>query len=167
MFIGCEKKLISISSSEVTPKDVLTTILEGTVGVINFMFEKEKSVLLVLTKESSDDMKVAKIPTVCEFREVFPEDVTSFPPKREMEFSISRISRTSPISVSVYRMAPLDMRELTDQLEELLIKNSICPSVSPWGAPMLLVKKKDGGMRLCIDYCQLNKVTMKNKPNQG
>jgi hypothetical protein len=67
VFIGCEEKLIIIPSSEATPKDVLTTILEGTVGMVNFLFEKEKSVLLVLTKESSDNLSVTQIPVVCEF----------------------------------------------------------------------------------------------------
>ncbi|XP_050876633.1 uncharacterized protein LOC127080349 [Lathyrus oleraceus] len=74
VFIGCEEKLIIIPSSEATPKDVLTTIWEGTIGMVNFLFEKEKSVLLVLTKKSSDNMSVTQIPIVCEFPEVFPED---------------------------------------------------------------------------------------------
>ena len=80
-----------------------------------------------------------------------------------MEFSIDLIPGTAPISVSPYRMAPLELRELKGQLEELMAKHFVRPSVSPWGAPVLLVKKKDGGMRLCIDYRQLNKVTIKNK----
>ncbi|XP_050878483.1 uncharacterized protein LOC127082290 [Lathyrus oleraceus] len=100
VFIGCEEKLISIPSSEATPKDVLTTIMEDTVGMVNFLFEKEKSVLLVLTKEPSDNLNVTQIPIVCEFPEVFPEDVTSLPPEREVEFSIDLIPGTAPISVS-------------------------------------------------------------------
>ncbi|MCH87014.1 retrotransposon protein [Trifolium medium] len=68
-----------------------------------------------------------------------------------------------PISVAPYRMSPVELKELKSQLEELLMKHFIRPSVSPWGAPVLLVKKKDGTMRLCIDYRQLNKVTIKNK----
>ncbi|XP_050902755.1 uncharacterized protein LOC127115201 [Lathyrus oleraceus] len=160
VFIGCEEKLIIIPSSEATPKDVLTTILEGTIGMINFLFEKEKSVLLVLTKESSDNLSVMQIPIVCEFLEVFPEDVTFLPPERGVEFSIDLIPGTTPISVSPYHMAPI---ELKNQLEELLTKHFIRPSVSPWEAPVLLVKKKDNSMRLCIDYLQLNKVTIKNK----
>ncbi|XP_050914925.1 uncharacterized protein LOC127129853 [Lathyrus oleraceus] len=163
VFIGCEEKLIIIPSSEATPKDVLTTILEGTVGMVNFLFENEKSVLLVLIKEPSDNPSVTQIPIVCEFPDVFLEDVTSLPSEREVEFSIDLIPGTAPISVSPYRIAPLELRELTNQLEELLTKHFIKPSVSPWGAPVLLVKKKDGSMRLCIDYHQLNKVTNKNK----
>ena len=108
VFIGCEEKLIIIPSREATPKDVLTTILEGTVGMVNFLFEKEKSVILVLTEESSNKLEVSQIPVVCEFYEVFPEDVTSLPPKREVKFSIDLIPGTAPISVFPYRMAPLE-----------------------------------------------------------
>ncbi|XP_050890869.1 uncharacterized protein LOC127096325 [Lathyrus oleraceus] len=137
VFIGCEEKLIIIVSSEATPKDVLTTILEGTVGMVNFLFEKEKSVLLVLTKESSDNLSVTQIPIVCEFLEVFPKDVTYLPPEREVEFSIDLIPGTAPISISPYCMAPLELRELKDQLEELLTKNFIRLSFLLWGAPVL------------------------------
>ncbi|XP_050896122.1 uncharacterized protein LOC127102837 [Lathyrus oleraceus] len=118
-------KLIIIPSSEATPKDVLTTILEGTVSMVNFLFEKEKSVLLVLTKECSGNLNVTQIPIVCEFPEVFPEDVTSLPPERKVEFSTDLIPRMAPISISPYCMAPLELRELKDQLEELLTKHFI------------------------------------------
>lgn len=79
-----------------------------------------------------------------------------------MEFFIDLISRTTPIFVAPYCMSPLELRESKDQLEELLSKNFIRPSVSSWRALVLLVKKKDDGMHLCIDYCQLNKITIKN-----
>ncbi|XP_050916466.1 uncharacterized protein LOC127131597 [Lathyrus oleraceus] len=131
VFIGCEDKLIIIPSNETTSRDILTIILEGTVGVVNFLFEKEKSVLLVLTKESSDNLSVTQIPIVCEFQEVFHEDVPYLPPKRKVEFSIDLIPRTAPISVSPHRTAPLKLRELKDQLEELLTKHFIRPNVSP------------------------------------
>ncbi|XP_050915829.1 uncharacterized protein LOC127130917 [Lathyrus oleraceus] len=111
--------------------------------MVNFLFENEKSVLLVLTKEPIDNLSVTQIPVVYEFPEVFPEDVSSLPPEREVEFSIDLILRTAPISFSPYRMVPLELRELKNQLEELLTKHFIRPSVSPWGAPVLLVKKKD------------------------
>ncbi|XP_050908752.1 uncharacterized protein LOC127122458 [Lathyrus oleraceus] len=125
VFIGCEEKLIIIPSSEAAPKDVLTTILEGMVGMVNSLFENEKSVLLVLTKESIDNMSVTQILVVCEFPEVFPEDVTSLPPERKVGFSIDLIPGTAPISVSLYRMAPLELRELKNQFEELLTKHFI------------------------------------------
>ncbi|RDX95970.1 hypothetical protein CR513_21428, partial [Mucuna pruriens] len=82
---------------------------------------------------------------------------------REIEFSIDLAPGTGPISAAPYRMSPLELAELKKQLEDLLEKKFVRPSVSPWGAPVLLVKKKDGSMRLCIDYRQLNKVTIKNK----
>lgn len=125
MFIEREEKLIIIPYSEATLKDVLTTILEGTIGMVNLLFQKEKYVLLVLTKESSNNLKVAEIPIVCEFPEVFPEDVTSLPLEREMKFSIDLIPRTTPIFVSLYHMAPFELRELKNQLEELLTKHFI------------------------------------------
>ncbi|XP_050899998.1 uncharacterized protein LOC127106734 [Lathyrus oleraceus] len=120
VFIGCEEKLIIIPSSETTPIDVLTTILEGTVDMVNFLFEKEKLVLLVFTKGSRDNLKVTLSPIICEFPKVFPKDVTSHPPEREVEFSINMIPVTAPIFVSPYRMSPLKLRELKNQLEELL-----------------------------------------------
>ncbi|XP_050916531.1 uncharacterized protein LOC127131661 [Lathyrus oleraceus] len=125
VFIGYEENLIIIPSSEANPKDVLTTILEGTVGMVNFLFENEKSILLVLTKESSDNLSVTQIPVVCEFPKVFPEDVTSLPPEREVESSMDLIPGTTLISVSPYRMAPLELRELKNQLKELLTKHFI------------------------------------------
>ena len=82
----------------------------------------------------------------------FPDDIAGFHPEREMEFTIDLIPGTEPISIPPYRMAPVELRELKAQLEELLSKEFIRPSISPWGAPVLFVKKKDGSLRLCIDY---------------
>ncbi|KAH9658001.1 hypothetical protein KPL70_023315 [Citrus sinensis] len=103
------------------------------------------------------------IPIVREFIDVFPEDLPGLPPDREVEFTIELVPGTTPISKAPYRMAPIELKELKVQLQELLDKGFIRPSVSPWGAPVLFVKKKDGSMRLCIDYRQLNMVTVKNK----
>ena len=69
----------------------------------------------------------------------------------------------APISKAPYRMAPAELVELKKQLQELLDKGLIQPSVSPWGAPVLVVRKKDGSLRFCIDYRELNRVTVKNK----
>ena len=83
----------------------------------------------------------------------FPDDIAGFPPEREVEFTIDLIPGTEPISIPPYRMAPSELRELKAHLEELLSKEFIRPSISPWGAPVLFVKKKkDGSLRLCIDY---------------
>src|SRR5262249_38028824 len=82
---------------------------------------------------------------------------------REIEFNIELLPGTNPISITPYRMAPIELKELKVQLQDLLDKGFIRPSSSPWGAPVLFVKKKDGSLRLCIDYRQLNRVTVKNK----
>ncbi|XP_073016635.1 uncharacterized protein [Primulina eburnea] len=106
---------------------------------------------------------VADVPFVRDFLDVFPEDVSGMPPEREVEFSIELMPGTAPISKAPYRLAPTEMAELKKQIQELLDKEFIRPSFSPWGAPILFVKKKDGTMRLCIDYRELNRVTVKNK----
>ena len=98
-----------------------------------------------------------------EFPEVFPEDISGLPLEREVEFAIEIIPGAGSVSKAPYRMAPNEMIELKKQIEELLEKGFIRPSVSPWGAPVLFVRKKDGSLRLCIDYRELNKVTVKNK----
>nr|GEY90965.1 putative reverse transcriptase domain, aspartic peptidase domain protein [Tanacetum cinerariifolium] len=101
-------------------------------------------------------------PIVFEFPDVFPDELPGIPPVREVEFNIELIPGSEPISKAPYRMAPIELKELKDQLQELLERGFIRPSVSPWGAPVLFVKKKDGSMRLCIDYRKLNKITIRN-----
>nr|GEY61618.1 hypothetical protein [Tanacetum cinerariifolium] len=93
---------------------------------------------------------------VRDFSDVFPEELPGIPPEREVEFGIELVSSTQRISKATYRMAPIKLMELREQLQELLDLGFIRPSVSPWGAPSLFVKKKDGSMRLCIDYHELN-----------
>nr|GFD54602.1 putative reverse transcriptase domain, aspartic peptidase domain protein [Tanacetum cinerariifolium] len=92
--------------------------------------------------------------------DVFPDELPGIPPVREVEFNIKLIPGSEPISKAPYRMAPIELKELNDQLQELLWRGFIRPSVSPWGLPVLFVKKKDGSMRLCIDYRELNKITI-------
>ena len=103
------------------------------------------------------------ISVVHEFEDVFPAEVPGLPPSKEVEFSINLVPGTGPVSMTPIRMAPAELVELKSQIEELLGKQFIRPSMSPWGAPVLLVKKKDGSSRLCVDYKQLNKMTIKNK----
>ena len=113
--------------------------------------------------KQKDVPKLEDILVVNEFPDVFPDELPGLPPDREIEFAIELAPEAEPVSKAPYRMAPVEMRELATQMQDLLDKGIIRPSVSPWGAPVLFVKKKDGSMRLCIDYRELNKLTIKNK----
>jgi hypothetical protein len=104
-----------------------------------------------------------EIPVVCEYPDVFPNELPSMPLDRDVEFVIELQPGTTPISKQPYRMPPKELAELKTQLQELLDKGCIRPSSSPWGCPALFVKKKDGSLRLCVDYRPLNVVTIKNK----
>ena len=130
----------------------------------NKMLRKACQGYLVYAIESSNrEMQLAKVPVVNKFCDVFPEDLPGLPPDREIEFEIELAPGTEPISIAPYRMAPAELKELKVQMEELLSKGFVKTSTSPWGAPVLFVKKKDGSLRLCIDYRQLNKVTIRNQ----
>ena len=107
--------------------------------------------------------RLEDIPIVKEFLDVFSDDISGLPPDREIEFIIELIPGTELISIPPYRMVPVELKELKAQLEEFLSKGFIRPSTSPWGAPVLFVKRKDGSLRLCIDYRQLNRATISNQ----
>ncbi|KAA3482844.1 DNA/RNA polymerases superfamily protein [Gossypium australe] len=111
----------------------------------------------------SVESQCSKIRTVCEFPNVFLEELSGLPPDREVEFAIEVYPSTAPMSIPPYRMSPTELKELKVQLQGLLGHGFIRPSNSPWGALVLFVKKKDGSIRLYIDYRQLNKVTIKNR----
>jgi hypothetical protein len=108
-------------------------------------------------------IKLKDITIVCEYPDVFPDDLPGMPPDREIEFIIELQPGTAPISKRPYRMPPNELAELKTQLQDLLDKGYIRPSASPWGCPALLMKRKDNSLRLCVDYCPLNAVTIKNK----
>ncbi|GKF67712.1 hypothetical protein Tco_0197391, partial [Tanacetum coccineum] len=109
----------------------------------------------------ADEKKLDDLRVVRDFPEVFPDDLLGLPHVREVEFHIDLILGASPVVRSPYRLAPSKMLELSNQLKELHEKGFIRPSHSPWGAPVLFVKKKDGSMRMCIDYRELKQVFIK------
>ncbi|GJX33569.1 putative reverse transcriptase domain-containing protein, partial [Tanacetum coccineum] len=111
----------------------------------------------------ADEKKLDDIRVVRDFPEVFPDDLSGLPPMRQIEFCIDMIPGALPVVKSPYRLAPSKMSELSNQLNELQEKGFIQPNHSPWGALVLFVKKKDGAMRMCIDYRELNKLTIKNR----
>lgn len=119
--------------------------------------------LLNIISKPQTERKIEDVLVVNEFVDVFPEDLPGIPPDRQVEFTIDLTPGAAPISKAPYRMAPKELQELKIQLQELLDKGFIRPSVSPWGAPVLFVKKKDGSMRMCIDYRDINHLTIKNK----
>jgi hypothetical protein len=118
-------------------------------------------VLNLVVKE--DKPKLEDFTVLRDFRDMFVDEIPELPPRREIDFSIDLLHGFSPISKAPYRMSLSELTELKIQLQELLDKEYIRPSVSPWGALVLYVKKKNGSLRLCIDYRQLNKMTIKNK----
>ncbi|GKB94551.1 putative reverse transcriptase domain-containing protein, partial [Tanacetum coccineum] len=123
------------------------------------MIIEVKARLLMSAKAS--DKKQEEIVVVRDFPEVFLDDLSGLPPIREIEFQIELIPRATSVVKSPYHLAPSEMEELSGQLKELQDEGFIRPSSSPWGAPVLFVKKKDGSFRMCIDYKELNKLTVK------
>ena len=103
-----------------------------------------------------------EVPVVKDYPDVFPEELPGMPPDRELEFAIDLVPGTAPI-YKYYRIPSSELVELKKQLDELLRKGYIRPSSSPWGSPAIFVGKKDSSIRMCIDYRQLNEVTIKNK----
>ncbi|KAI3676048.1 hypothetical protein L1987_85644 [Smallanthus sonchifolius] len=132
-------------------------------GIISFMKAQKclrkghTAILVLVADKSTEEKKLEDIPIVREFPEVFPEDLPGLPPHRQVEFQIDLTPGAVPIARAPYRLAPSELQELSTQLQELLDKGFIRPSSSPWGAPVLFVKKKDGTFRMCIDYRELNK----------
>ncbi|GJS96007.1 putative reverse transcriptase domain-containing protein, partial [Tanacetum coccineum] len=114
-------------------------------------------------KDKSEGKRLEDVPIVRDFPEVFPEDLPGIPPARQVEFQIDLVPGAAPVARAPYRLAPSEMKELAEQLQELSDKGFIRPNSSPWGASVLFVKKKDGSFRMCIDYRELNKLTVKNR----
>ncbi|GJZ73105.1 putative reverse transcriptase domain-containing protein [Tanacetum coccineum] len=112
-------------------------------------------------EDKSERKQIKYAPIVRDFPKVFPEDLPGLPPARPVEFQNDLIPGAAPVARAPYRLAPSEMKELSEQLQELSNKGFIRPSSSPWGALVLFVKKKDRSFRMCIDYRELNKLTVK------
>nr|ADB85417.1 putative retrotransposon protein [Phyllostachys edulis] len=113
--------------------------------------------------EVSTILELEKVPVVCEYPDIFPEEPPSMPPDCEVKFVIELAPGTTLISKRSYRMPPNELVELKEQLKELQDKGFIRPSSSPWGCPAIFDKKKDKSLWMCVDYRSLNEVTVKNK----
>nr|GEU51629.1 putative reverse transcriptase domain-containing protein [Tanacetum cinerariifolium] len=116
-----------------------------------------------VTEKEPAKKQLQDVPVICNFPEVFPDELPGLPPPQQVEFKIELIPGAAPVVRTPYRLAPSELKELSDQLKELSEKGFTRSSSSPWGAPMLFVKKKDGSFRMCIDYRELNKLTVKNR----
>ncbi|GJT36308.1 hypothetical protein Tco_0926727 [Tanacetum coccineum] len=103
------------------------------------------------------------LPIVRDFLKVFNEDLPGLPSTHQVEFQIDLVPGAAPVAHAPYRLVSAEMKELSDQLKELSAKRFIRPSSLPWGDPVLFVKKKDRSFRICIDYTELNKLTVKNR----
>ena len=141
-----------LSSNIISTMAAQRMLRKGCQGYLAFVVDRRQ-----------EGTRLEDIPIVKEFPNVFLDDISGLPLDREVEFTIDLIPVTEPISIPPYRMAPAELRELKAHLEELLSKGFIRPSISPWGALVLFVKKKDRSLRLCIDYRQLNRVTIRKQ----
>ncbi|GJS38933.1 putative reverse transcriptase domain-containing protein [Tanacetum coccineum] len=131
--------------------------------ILRVLGEKPEEKVRYLMSAKTKEKKLKDIIVVRSFLEVFPNDLSGLLPSREFEFCIDLIPGAMPVAKFLYRLAPSEMEELSSQLKELQDKVFIRPSSSPWGVPVLFVKKKDGSFGLCIDYRELNKLTIKNR----
>ena len=120
-------------------------------------------IIVALAEKRSIVEHIRSILVVDEYGDVFLDEILKLPPIRDVDFTIDLIPGAGPVSMAPYRMAPAELTELKKQIEDLPEKKFIRLSASPWGAQVLFLKKKDGSSKLCVDYCQLNKLTIKNK----
>jgi hypothetical protein len=138
-------------------------MLRDPVDKKGFLVQLPRDIAIHNTANATLAKAIEDIPVVCEFLDIFPDDLPGLPPDRDVEFKIELILGTTPISRRPYRMPPNELAELKIQLNELLKKGLIRSSSSPWGCPAIFVKKKDESLRMCVDYRPLNAVTIKNK----
>ncbi|KAL2243419.1 UNVERIFIED_CONTAM: Transposon Tf2-12 polyprotein [Sesamum indicum] len=148
-----ESKVIFVGIRHVVPFCVISAT-----ETRRLMLEGCEAYLAHVVDTKKVNPTLEEIPIVKDFSKVFPDDLLGLPPHREVDFFIETLPGVASISIAPYRMAPMELQELRKQIEKLLGKRFIKPSTSPWGALVLFVKKKDWGMRLCVDYRQLNRL---------
>ncbi|KAA3484319.1 Transposon Ty3-I Gag-Pol polyprotein [Gossypium australe] len=167
--VNCGKKYIELRCENGDTLHVESDEQDRSLVVICHMMGQRyvrkgcEAYLAFVVNAKETELKIRSVSIVCDHPDVFPEELPGLPPVREVEFGIELAPSTVPISITPYRMAPTELKELKAQLQDLTDKGFARLSCSPWGAPVLFVKKKDGSMRLYINYRQLNKATMKNK----
>jgi hypothetical protein len=152
VLIDCAKKSIKLTTPEGKELEFIVEPVVTAKGVPNRV-----------TVNQLDASQGSEVPVVNEFPDVFPKKMPGMPPDRDIEFVIELKPGTTPIYKISYRMATPELAKLKEHIKELLEKEFIHPSSSPWGAPMIFVSEKDGTQRLCMDYRALNEVTVKNK----
>ncbi|GKF59364.1 hypothetical protein Tco_0176150, partial [Tanacetum coccineum] len=135
-------------------------LLDG--KVFRVLGEKPEKKVRHLVSAKAKEQKQEEIIVVKDFPRVFPDDLSGLPPIQKIEFRIELVPGAMPFEKSPYRLTPSELEELSGQLKELQDKGFIQPSSSRWGASVLFIKKKDGSFRMCIDYRELNKLTIKN-----
>ncbi|GJS96577.1 putative reverse transcriptase domain-containing protein [Tanacetum coccineum] len=131
-------------------------------GILRVHVDRIWKAAKALMNAKVHEPRISYIPVVRDFTDVFPKDLSGLPLQRQVEFRINLVPGATPVAKSPYRLAPSEMQELSGQLQELQDKGFIRPSHSPWGAPVLFVKNKDGSFHMYIDYRELNKITIKN-----
>ncbi|KAI3678319.1 hypothetical protein L6452_37606 [Arctium lappa] len=167
--ILCSKKLIKLPTSSGSFVFVYGEKRKGEVALISSIKARKclmkncPSFLAYVLDARSEKKKIEDVRIVSEYPDVFSDDLPGLPPDRQVEFRIDLVPGAAPIARAPYRLTLTERQEMMSQLQELLEKGFVRPSSSPWGAPVLFVKKKDGSMRMCIDYRELNKATVKNK----
>ncbi|GKC50297.1 putative reverse transcriptase domain-containing protein [Tanacetum coccineum] len=152
---GADKSFISTAFSYLI--DIAPTPLENSYDV-ELADGKIVGISAKKEEDKSEGKQLKDVPIVRDFPEEFPKDLSGLPPARPVESQIDLIPGVAPVARAPYRFAPSEMKELSEQLQELSNKGFIRPSSSPWGTPVLFVKKKEGSFRMCIDYRELNKL---------
>lgn len=154
--LDCFNQVVNFASEPVNLSKVSLNPLVSTLCLSQSMLNGLKGYVLLLSSTSKLVFDLTSIPKVYEFLNVFPYEIAYLPLDREVEFSIDLVPGTGPISIVPYRVSLLELKELKAQLEDLIVKRFVRPSALSFGAFVLLVKKKDESMRLCIDYQQVS-----------